>query len=141
MRISDWSSALCSSDLPGAVPLAVRGDCATDARLFRKGVFQIGMAGAAPWADQHGRADLDRRAARLCHEPLRHDTESAPCLFRRGRFPALLPADRSNPRPCAARKGATGGERARPPCCRSEEHTSELQTLIRISYAICCAKK
>src|SRR3546814_4380228 len=89
------------------------------------------MAGAAPWADQHGRADLDRRAARLCHEPLRHDTESAPCLFRRGRFTALLPADRSNPRPCDARKGAN----------RSEEHTSELQSLIRISYAAFCLKK
>src|SRR3546814_5619909 len=26
-------------------------------------------------------------------------------------------------------------------CIRSEEHTSELQSLMRISYAVCCMKK
>src|SRR3546814_4522591 len=26
-------------------------------------------------------------------------------------------------------------------CLRSEEHTSELQSLMRISYAVCCLKK
>src|SRR3546814_3211950 len=26
-------------------------------------------------------------------------------------------------------------------CCRSEEHTSELQSLMRISYAVFCLKK
>src|SRR3546814_10816811 len=31
---------------------------------------------------------------------------------------------------------------ATPPCaCRSEEHTSELQSLMRISYAVFCLKK
>src|SRR3546814_13018723 len=29
----------------------------------------------------------------------------------------------------------------RPPCSRSEEHTSELQSLMRISYAVFCLKK
>src|SRR3546814_2884957 len=28
-----------------------------------------------------------------------------------------------------------------PPFCRSEEHTSELQSLMRISYAVFCLKK
>src|SRR3546814_10736490 len=28
-----------------------------------------------------------------------------------------------------------------PSCCRSEEHTSELQSLMRISYAVFCLKK
>src|SRR3546814_4647828 len=28
-----------------------------------------------------------------------------------------------------------------PPCARSEEHTSELQSLMRISYAVFCLKK
>src|SRR3546814_2298345 len=31
-------------------------------------------------------------------------------------------------------------EGARPPCERSEEHTSELQSLMRISYAVFCLK-
>src|SRR3546814_3086421 len=30
---------------------------------------------------------------------------------------------------------------SRPPSCRSEEHTSELQSLMRISYAVFCLKK
>src|SRR3546814_1302874 len=33
--------------------------------------------------------------------------------------------------------GVTG----RPGCARSEEHTSELQSLMRISYAVFCLKK
>src|SRR3546814_8295891 len=33
------------------------------------------------------------------------------------------------------------GPRARQPACRSEEHTSELQSLMRISYAVFCLKK
>src|SRR3546814_10750225 len=30
---------------------------------------------------------------------------------------------------------------AKSPCSRSEEHTSELQSLMRISYAVLCLKK
>src|SRR3546814_3067458 len=30
---------------------------------------------------------------------------------------------------------------SQPPCDRSEEHTSELQSLMRISYAVFCLKK
>src|SRR3546814_6171064 len=34
-----------------------------------------------------------------------------------------------------------GGRRPVPPTRRSEEHTSELQSLMRISYAVFCLKK
>src|SRR3546814_3269808 len=37
-------------------------------------------------------------------------------------------------RPCAAKRHAVR-------CYRSEEHTSELQSLMRISYAVFCLKK
>src|SRR3546814_7715625 len=40
----------------------------------------------------------------------------------------------------AAEHGILLVEHARPPC-RSEEHTSELQSLMRISYAVFCLKK
>src|SRR3546814_10600472 len=33
------------------------------------------------------------------------------------------------------------GRRGHAPCRRSEEHTSELQSLMRISYAVFCLKK
>src|SRR3546814_7369031 len=36
---------------------------------------------------------------------------------------------------------AAGYRRAEPPALRSEEHTSELQSLMRISYAVFCLKK
>src|SRR3546814_3142534 len=41
------------------------------------------------------------------------------------------------PRRCAGRLRARGAARA----ARSEEHTSELQSLMRISYAVFCLKK
>src|SRR3546814_7644675 len=55
------------------------------------------------------------------------------------------PPDRRDPRaaecdrrPCRARAG--GADTGRPRL-RSEEHTSELQSLMRISYAVFCLKK
>src|SRR3546814_14973717 len=49
---------------------------------------------------------------------------------RRGRSTRAERSDRPRPRPWRTR---------RPP--RSEEHTSELQSLMRISYAVFCLKK
>src|SRR3546814_2846158 len=37
--------------------------------------------------------------------------------------------------------GVDGGQHPGPPDGRSEEHTSELQSLMRISYAVFCLKK
>src|SRR3546814_9023030 len=87
MRISDWSSDVCSSDL-------------------------------------HHR-HVTRRAQG------RH--EAAP-RFRRDRASAGL-AERAG-RLCI--KSRSGG---RAHTLRSEEHTSELQSLMRISYAVFCLKK
>src|SRR3546814_6553149 len=50
---------------------------------------------------------------------------------RRTHSPAVRPAGRCPDIACAA--GSTP--------CRSEEHTSELQSLMRISYAVFCLKK
>src|SRR3546814_5741081 len=46
-------------------------------------------------------------------------------------------------RQAAAASGLRGGEalRLKPPQTRSEEHTSELQSLMRTSYAVFCLKK
>src|SRR3546814_2570243 len=43
-------------------------------------------------------------------------------------------------RRCPARTRRAGRRRG-PRCARSEEHTSELQSLMRISYAVFCLKK
>src|SRR3546814_10028696 len=51
--------------------------------------------------------------------------------------PALEPGCSGNLRQYIAAKGRCSGRRLH----RSEEHTSELQSLMRISYAVFCLKK
>src|SRR3546814_7228414 len=73
-------------------------------------------------------------------------------LFRRGTATQLQPDQRQGPRESGkaaenaaadadrgVRWAATPGADGEP--CRSEEHTSELQSLMRISYAVFCLKK
>src|SRR3546814_9969617 len=86
MRISDWSSDVCSSDL------------------------------AAAGSEQGGEAEHDEARARggKRKERMRHQISPL-------RLPAACP----------------GGRRW---LSRSEEHTSELQSLMRISYAVFCLK-
>src|SRR3546814_5275577 len=102
MRISDWSSDVCSSDLWASF-ISPRGrNCGKWFRAFlfpsmRSRALSDGSAGAADrggcWLDV-----VDGQAAT-------HDRTRRHC-------------DR-----------------------RSEEHTSELQSLMRISYAVFCLKK
>src|SRR3546814_4739305 len=112
MRISDWSSDVCSSDLRAAHRRAL---------------------GA-----QHRPAPVGHRYddAELCGAHPRHRGD-----------PARYPQD--DPRPARARKiRDADGRRDQSPdgavgCGddRSEEHTSELQSLMRNSYAVFCLKK
>src|SRR3546814_4431646 len=68
-------------------------------------------------------------------------------LFRSARRGASAAARRGERASCRARGCAYCSARARPEAwaspadCRSEEHTSELQSLMRISYAVFCLKK
>src|SRR3546814_2383454 len=55
-------------------------------------------------------------------------------------IPAAVSVSRERRNPAAANNWSNSrGERSRP--LRSEEHTSELQSLMRISYAVFCLKK
>src|SRR3546814_1270382 len=112
MRISDWSSDVCSSDLeaPARQPR----------RRCRRHVYQI------------------RRTPRgACRR--RKDGSSA-CRSKGGQRGSDCGAYREGNRKCRppnhdiVTQRATGG-------VRSEEHTSELQSLMRISYAVFCLKK
>src|SRR3546814_10707862 len=96
MRISDWSSDVCSSDL---------------ARCRRGRSLR-------PAARPRGRG-------------------------REGRSPCSLPTCWLAPlhRPDRRRMKPSGWMSRGPPGQRSEEHTSELQSLMRISYAVFCLKK
>src|SRR3546814_2431027 len=111
MRISDWSSDVCSSDLGYAQPAGFRPPllCAVPSAHARRAAgLRRGGAGAG-----HGR--LGSGAARPA------GAADGPAA---GRYGDLL-LDLQHPE---------GAE-------RSEEHTSELQSLMRISYAVLCLKK
>src|SRR3546814_7627307 len=114
MRISDWISDVCSSDLENVPVDAPRGT---------EGV---------PQHAREGRTD-----ARAGGQP--GAVQRVPCR-RAGVGGAVVAARR-----CAVLPRLRGGGRAvrhgncGPP--RSEEHTSELQSLMRNSYAVFCLKK
>src|SRR3546814_1029676 len=103
MRISDWSSDVCSSDLSN-----VKIGPAIDHRRVRSG--HVGPARRTIGARPQLRVRADRNelvAARHAVTRLHRQLDLARC------------ADRH----------------------RSEEHTSELQSLMRISYAVFCLNK
>src|SRR3546814_2640548 len=113
MRISDWSSDVCSSDL------GIGGD----------GQHRIG-----------GRLEQQVIDQRLVVEGDRGD-------LGRQRKDDVEVADREQVGLARFEPGARGGALApgavpvAAAVVRSEEHTSELQSLMRISYAVFCLKK
>src|SRR3546814_8454060 len=108
MRISDWSSDVCSSDL-------LRG-CA----LLHQFAHQMGDDLRIGLAVEHAAPRRQFLAQRL---EILYDAVVDQRHFLRGVGVGV-----------ASRRRAMGGP-------RSEEHTSELQSLMRISYAVFCLKK
>src|SRR3546814_4065195 len=104
MRISDWSSDVCSSDL--ADRYAVHGD-----REWQRNV-EMGVAA--------GR-QRDAVAETVRDQPQHGQQQGGEVGFA--------------PRPADALFEQRRSER------RSEEHTSELQSLMRTSYAVFCLTK
>src|SRR3546814_6305841 len=115
MRISDWSSDVCSSDLADFGEHVVAQGChAADGRgdVF---VGHLRASGNDLVKRGDGRFGVAARL-RVHHGSLRGFSGDA---ARRRR----------------------GWANANCACGRSEEHTSELQSLMRISYAVFCLKK
>src|SRR3546814_6553165 len=105
MRISDWSSDVCSSDLPA------------------------GLRKEVSFAD----VQSDPAATILVRPTIRHDTRRQGELRCNAQLIEQV---------AGANEFSLREKRSRilqPP--RSEEHTSELQSLMRISYAVFCLKK
>src|SRR3546814_7729635 len=104
MRISDWSSDVCSSDLIKYLTRLLR----------RRHVKRQGVQNAADDPDLLGVGP--RELALACVERILKSHPHIASVDRRHRDEGKLVA-------------------------RSEEHTSELQSLMRISYAVFCLKK
>src|SRR3546814_6888652 len=131
MRISDWSSDVCSSDLrqSGFPPPRLFWECP------RRG-HANGPVDFRPRLDFQGRGWPAEGHDGLCQVVRRFPLR---CLAGHRGSPCAgfhLPAI-----PLSAGPGSFY-ERGQPVHdVRSEEHTSELQSLMRISYAVFCLKK
>src|SRR3546814_1799017 len=115
MRISDWSSDVCSSDLVGDVTRAgynlLNGRSATDTSSIARSACGNRLT-CQTWSSPQAAADwatrvLGERGQRTCENCTK--TQTTPGV---GQFSQVR--------------------------CRSEEHTSELPSLMRISYAVFC---
>src|SRR3546814_8460549 len=135
MRISGWSSDVCSSDLA----------CARTGPLLRRprprqpaGIHAALRPARRPVLPRrqvphhHRRDQVEHRGFPLRPEVARLSRLLRPLLLRGA---AELPAG-ADPAPAG-----TDGRRRLRSDGRSEEHTSELQSLMRISYAVFCLKK
>src|SRR3546814_5829098 len=117
MRISDWSSDVCSSDLVNARLEAI--DVEIGALVDRPISFDpadMAHAGAFMSIEVDGSLRIERGYVRPEDEPA--------ARRRQGNFPGDFSCSRRN----AVQS-------------RSEEHTSELQSLMRNSYAVLCLQK
>src|SRR3546814_2426539 len=120
MRISDWSSDVCSSDLP----------CRAVETAQRPAISGGRAAQDIPRHDAPGLAGKADRAAPDLYPPPRA-ARSGRGGERDRRRRLRLPARKGTPLSAADPRGA---------CARSEEHQSEIQSLMRISYAVFCLK-
>src|SRR3546814_2437460 len=114
MRISDWSSDVCSSDL----------DVDQNLLCHPKQLLST-ITASSPTA-----------------LPARHQLPLSRLRERDGVRERQVA--RTQPRfrtPPTVQPFRTAAAPSPPNSCRSEEHTSELQSLMRISYAVFCLKK
>src|SRR3546814_1003859 len=111
MRISDWSSDVCSSDLNTADAFTAHEHNVISDEALRT---------ATGFGDDDAPDDTMDPAIAMVLALV----QEAPALAANPGMPALL----------EQMQMLLAGE-------RSEEHTSELQSLMRISYAVFCLKK
>src|SRR3546814_4026603 len=115
MRISDWSSDVCSSDLKDIVNLAKR---------------TLGFDLSPKSGPAAASIAFESRNARMLVLDHAGNCSEGPV----GDVPGDCAAKLTR---CQTPWSAVGSGRND----RSEEHTSELQSLMRISYAVFCLKK
>src|SRR3546814_10790361 len=115
MRISDWSSDVCSSDLIAASPRCCCPANTDPHPAAHTHFFAASFFSPRGMSPPRGGGDMP------------HCSGASPCPSISKPFPKPL---------CRA----TCSKRPLHPS-RSEEHTSELQSLMRTSYAVFCLKK
>src|SRR3546814_6530894 len=115
MRISDWSSDVCSSDLPWNLTAAKqRGDWDNTKKLMELG--QDGIIEEVKASGLRGRGGAGFPTGLKWSFMPKESKDGRPSFL-------VINADESEPGSCKDRE------------IRSEEHTSEIQSLMRISNA------
>src|SRR3546814_1277512 len=115
MRISDWSSDVCSSDLE--------------------------IAADDPGGGLEHRIDEARHVEPVGPVPIGIGQDQCSHRLRRPQHRRLGRLDQPLKLPVDAVAVITIGISIAASSARSEEHTSELQSLMRISYAVFCLQK
>src|SRR3546814_8970782 len=146
MRISDWSSDVCSSDLsqidklapirPASTPSTVyttdipRTYAPANAKPRQRDTLARAPASPATMARRIGTMGSTHGVNDNNSPKTRHDRIilAQPAVARNAAMP-VSPMFNTAPSPVSL------------PADRSEEHTSELQSLMRNSYAVFCLKK
>src|SRR3546814_10384037 len=155
MRISDWSSDVCSSDIFGAADVRGRyhqvqrdrvrccdevGDAPVRSVGYRSNRAIAVQAEEGHGSREHARALVLALVEELARRRGHHGMDD-------GRVCAAEMVGRHHPAESGDERALRIGQEGRDPrerlffLCRSEEHTSELQSLMRISYAVFCLKK
>src|SRR3546814_5859641 len=131
MRISDWSSDVCSSDLPHPRAEPRRHGSRRRAPEGKACDVQLGRTVDQPFQSAEHDVEIILR---------REVAVDAVGLAVAGKIDGMdseMPGERLHvPHPVPPRSDAAMDQQQR----RSEEHTSELQSLMRTSYAVFCLK-
>src|SRR3546814_4692236 len=139
MLISDWSSDVCSSDLALALFKEAGADIEGERVRFPRGLCRKLCETIPPQFTQHAR-NPERNVviggnntvfAPVYGPPFVRDLEGGRRYATIADFQNFVKL--SYMTPAMHHSGGT--------VCRSEEHTSELQSLMRISYAAFCLNK
>src|SRR3546814_2700972 len=136
LRISDWSSDVCSSDLHvegdiDSATLTVGEGAHVKGHISCESVRVCGTVDGAVKAKSVVMAKTARVIGDIIHDSLAIEAGA----FIEGNIKRLEGAGRTSTVSSAGVSTASSG------AARSEEHTSELQSLMRISYAVFCLKK
>src|SRR3546814_1713836 len=163
MRISDWSSDVCSSDLNGkhaqSTPIGARRPRKQAGLLRINGSARERLSRSAQNIEQRLTVDPRKGRLRRLQRQIRRvelrDRDRQVGVFNRRALVGERDVARRKPVAKAfeppgrqaERRIAVGDmadravQRVERGAERSEEHTSELQSLMRISYAVFCLKK
>src|SRR3546814_5155481 len=128
MRISDWSSDVCSSDLDDVILGCVGQIGGQAANIARNAVLSAGFPETVPATTVDRQCGSSQQALHFAAQAVMSGTMD---IVLAGGVESMTRVPLSSAIKLAVDNGYDHPD-------RSEEHTSELQSLMRIPYAVFC---